>query len=379
MNMKNLVALLAVILISSFTLKVQADSQVSLDSPEWSYTSENKGILSDFKKLGEYIYIQYRSDDTSYEILNDKTGKRTGEIQSQRNTYFALDNKGNIYIISNDGRSRKLFLNIYNTHGKKIGTYNFNETVDLYSITATKDGKVLVYIRNNVAKNIVYKFSDSGKILKKMETWDFVNGYYGKLYAYKKIDSNSGKILFYDDNLVNSNSYTTKYVERGIHLGSNADGVMYFGKYEYNKPTFTISAVKEDGKLLWKQDFKGQSTADSFQKFAYLNNNLIGTMNFVLAVDDTIYVFNNKGLIGKRQFSYNADYPMKTMTIKYGYDNTIMVEADTSLTIVNGNNLKTIKEINIPKYRYDDYYYDGNGIIYATYDDAVIKKFDYKK
>lgn len=179
MKMKNLVALFAVILIFSFTLKVHAASQVSLDSPEWSYTSENTDILSEFKKLGDYIYIQYRGDDTRYEILNDKTGKKTGEIQSQRNTYFALDNKGNIYIISNDGRSRKLVLNIYNTHGKKIGTYNFSETVDLYSITATKDGKVLVYIRNNVAKNIVYKFSDSGKILKKMETWDFVNGYYG--------------------------------------------------------------------------------------------------------------------------------------------------------------------------------------------------------
>ncbi|UNT53837.1 hypothetical protein [Lysinibacillus capsici] len=378
MKMKNLVALFAVILISSFTLKVHAASQVSLDSPEWSYTSENTDILSEFKKLGDYIYIQYRGDDTRYEILNDKTGKKTGEIQSQRNTYFALDNKGNIYIISNDGRSRNLVLNIYNTRGKKIGTYNFSETVDLYSITATKDGKVLVYIRNNVAKNIVYKFSDSGKVLKKMETWDFVHGYYGKLYAFKKIDSKSGKILFYDDNLVNSNSYT-KYVEQGYHLGSNDDGVMYFDKYEYNKPTFTISAVKEDGKLLWKQDFKGEQTANSFSEFAYLNNNLIGTMNFVLGVDDNIYVFNNKGLIGKRQFSYNTDWPMKSMKIKYGYDNTIMVEEDTSLTIVNGNNLKTIKEITIPKYRDDNYYYDGNGIIYATYDDTIIKKFNYKK
>lgn len=381
MKTKNLVALFAVILISSFTLKVNADSQISLDSPEWSYTIENKGyILNDLKKLGEYIYIQYSSvDDTRFEILNDKTGKRTGTIQAQRNTiYFTLDNKGNIYTISKDGRSRKLFLNIYNTRGEKIGSYNFSEIVDLYNITTTKDGKVLVYIRNNVAKNIVYKFSDSGKILKKMETWDFVNGYYGKLYAYKKIDSNSGKISFYDDNLVNSNSYT-KYVEQGYHLGSNADGVMYFNKHEYNKPTFTISAVKEDGKLLWKQDFKGQLTADSFNEFAYLNNNLIGTMNFVVAADNNIYVLNNKGLIANRQFSYNTDWPEKSMKIKYGYDNTIMIEADTSLTIVNGNNLKTIKEINIPKYRDDNYYYDGNGIIYATYDDTIIKKFDYKK
>ena len=67
------------------------------------------------------------------------------------------------------------------------------------------------------------------------------------------------------------------------------------------------------------------------------------------------------------------------MKIKYGYDNTIMVEEDTSLTIVNGNNLKTIKEINIPKYRDDNYYYDGNGIIYATYDDTVIKNLIIQK
>ncbi|WBF56016.1 hypothetical protein HXV90_09175 [Lysinibacillus sp. JK80] len=60
MKMKNLVALFAVILIFSFTLKVHAASQVSLDSPEWSYTSENTDILSEFKKLGDYIYIQYR-------------------------------------------------------------------------------------------------------------------------------------------------------------------------------------------------------------------------------------------------------------------------------------------------------------------------------
>ena len=57
MKMKNLVALLAVILISSFTLKVHADSQISLDSPEWSYTSENKGyILNDLKTRRVYIY-----------------------------------------------------------------------------------------------------------------------------------------------------------------------------------------------------------------------------------------------------------------------------------------------------------------------------------
>lgn len=382
MKMKNLVALLAVILISSFTLKVHADSQVTLDSPEWSYTSEKKGfyLLSELKKQGEYIYIQYRSaEDTRYEIINDKTGKRTGAIQTLLNTDFALDNKGNIYIISNDGRSRKLFLNIYNTRGEKIGTYNFSETIDLYNITATKDGKVLVYIRNNVAKNIVYKFSDSGKILKKMETWDFVNGYHGNLYASKRINSDSVKISFYDDNLIYRYSYTNKFVEQGSHFG-NAEGVMYFYKHEIYKPTFTISAVKEDGKLLWKQDFKGQSTGDNFNSYSYINNNLIGTKNYVQAVDNNIYVFNNKGLIiAKRQFSYNTDWPVKSMRMQFGYDNKIMIEADTSLTIVNRNDLETVKEINIPKYRDDNYYYEGNGIIYATYDNAVIKKFDYKK
>jgi len=378
--------ILALVVFFSTSVPSFANSSDQLPQPLWSYTVDDEMNYNfSFRKFGNQLYMKNAgswytnssslklNDYANYAILDDTDGTLQSTFKSNRQHYTdwgymtEIGGKGEIYSIYIENGTYKL--RETSKEGKILWSKTFSEKDSYQGIAGMfmlKNKTLLVYIRLNTYKYNIYRFDSAGKQLQKKQLNESVHDYQnGYLITYSSLGNTKARVSFYDDNL-NFKFKKDITFRKDDFRGISSDGTVYYTGFDKAKNTTTVLARNTKGTLLWLKTFSGTQGWDNYyERDAYRNE-------FVILIGNTLYRFNAKGLVGKKQFS------SEKAEFEVGEDQTVLVKDKTLLYLLNEKMevLRIADTASLPKYQ--KYKYFGHGIVYTfDWDSGVLSKIDW--
>ncbi|GIP30206.1 hypothetical protein J23TS9_53360 [Paenibacillus sp. J23TS9] len=388
--------------------------QSTLPEPVWVASTPNLLPADVYvRKANNHLYIMDAYGKVS--ILNDGTGKQIAEVDPTSPTskmaysgFFGgnqVGKNGNLYLTTseNDTKNNRLTrrLQAYNSSGKALWVREFSRPIpktfaekvsDISGIFINNDGTLLFYMSLERYKFIVFQIDQQGKQLQKKEINEFVNSYHNNMMT--TLLNWSGKAADYSDYKATLTVYDSKLNRL---FNQKIDGLKFRGIlpdktllfYKFNKTTTDVIAKNSKGAILWKKSVPGKITLDNFGQ----DNEAFNSEYLVASSNQTLYVFNSKGLSAQSKVALNNQTANLSFTMS-GDGNILIVDEKSSfpkdtpeqIIILKGSDLSRIGKIAMPAGAFLEtaYLYKGQGWLYRWFDDMnnpdlqniAIQKYD---